>query len=78
MEKKDLGLGIGATLLGIAHNDLFFQYSPKIGVFPENDQRRDYYSGNRYHIQCCQGDEGCSGKTGAAVPKRRSPMTESV
>ncbi|MCI5625496.1 MAG: tripartite tricarboxylate transporter TctB family protein [Clostridiales bacterium] len=35
MEKKDLGLGIGATLLGIATMVYFFNIPPKSAFFPK-------------------------------------------
>ena len=35
MEKKDLGLGIGATLLGIATMIYFFNIPPKSAFFPK-------------------------------------------
>ena len=76
MEKKDLGLGIGATLLGIATMIYFFNIPPKSAFFPKMISGAIIILGIVITFNAVRAMKAAN--RSSPFPKRRSPMTESV
>lgn len=78
MEKKDLGLGIGATLLGIATMIYFFNIPPKSAFFPKMISGAIIILGIVITFNAVRAMKAAPENRSSPFPKRRSPMTESV